>query len=115
MAETLRLTREPIDLAPLIAAVADPECGAQAIFIGTVRDRNDGREVIAIDYSAYATMAERVLERIAVDLEASAPGLRVALCHRLGKLAVGEASIAIVATSPRRDAALTQSGQRSNG
>ena len=44
--------------------------------------------------------------RIAAELEAGAPGLRVALCHRLGRLAVGEASIAIVAVSPRRDAAL---------
>lgn len=103
------LVELPLDIAAMLAAVADPACGAQAIFVGTVRDRNDpdgGREVVAIDYSAYESMAEEVLERIATDLEAAAPGLRVALLHRLGKLAVGEASIAIVAASPRRDAAL---------
>ena len=105
----LRLVEQPLDLPALLAAVADPACGAQAVFVGTVRDHNDpqdGREVVAIEYSAYDRMAEEVLERIATDLEAAAPGLRVALCHRIGRLAVGEASIAIVAASPRREAAL---------
>ncbi len=99
----------PLDVPALLAAVADPACGAQAVFVGTVRDRNDpdgGREVVAIDYSAYESMAERVLARIATDLEAAAPGLRMALFHRLGRLAVGEASVAIAAASPRREAAL---------
>ena len=100
------LVELPLDIPALLAAVANSACGAQAIFVGTVRDRNDGREVVAIDYSAYELMAESVLARIAAELEAATPGLRVALFHRLGKLAVGEASIAIVVTSPRRDAAL---------
>ncbi len=103
------LVELPLDIPALLAAVADPACGAQAIFVGTVRDRNEpegGREVVAIEYSAYTVMAEKVLERIATELEAAAPDLRVALCHRIGRLAVGEASIAIVAASPRRDAAL---------
>lgn len=100
------LTRAPLDLAPLLAAVADPGCGAQAVFLGTVRNHNDGREVVAIDYSAYAPMAESVLARIVAGLEVSTPGLRLTLLHRLGKLAVGEAAIAIVAASPRRDGAL---------
>ena len=106
MAERTGLTRETIDLGPLFAAVADPTCGAQAVFLGTVRNHHAGRAVAAIDYSAYVVMAERALERIMAELEASAPGLRMALWHRVGRLAVGEASIAIVAASPRRDAAL---------
>jgi len=101
-----RLTRLAIDLPALLATVADPACGAQAIFLGTVRNRNGGRDVVAIDYSAYDAMAERVLERIENDLAAATPGLRIALSHRIGKLAVGEASIAIVAASPRRDGAI---------
>jgi molybdopterin synthase catalytic subunit len=103
------LVELPLDIPALLAEVADPACGAQAVFIGTVRNRHDpedGRDVVAIEYSSYASMAERVLARIAAELEASAPGLRVALRHRVGRLAVGEASIAIVAASPRRDAAL---------
>ncbi|MEO7973200.1 MAG: molybdenum cofactor biosynthesis protein MoaE [Thermoanaerobaculia bacterium] len=101
------LTREVLDLAPLLAEVADPACGAQAVFLGTVRDAHEGRAVVAIDYSAYTSMAESVLERIAAELTAELPGLRLALRHRLGRLEVGEAAIAIVAASPRRDAALT--------
>jgi molybdopterin synthase catalytic subunit len=101
-----RLTRAAIDLALLLTEVTDPSCGAQAIFLGTVRDAHDGRPVVAIDYSAYDLMAEASLGRIASELECETPGLRLALVHRLGRLAVGEASIAIVAASPRRDAAL---------
>ena len=100
------LTTTPLDLGAMFAAVAAPGCGAQAAFVGTVRSHNDGREVVAIDYSAYESMAAKTLEQIGFELAAEAPELRVLLCHRLGRLAVGEASIAIVAASPRRDAAL---------
>jgi molybdopterin synthase catalytic subunit len=106
VAERSLLTSERLDLGALLGEVADPACGAQAIFLGTVRNFNNGRCVVAIDYTAYDAMAARVLARIAAELEAEAPGLRLALRHRLGRLAVGEAAIAIVAAAPRRDAAL---------
>jgi len=106
VAERSLLTRERLDLGALLDEVADSACGAQAIFLGTVRNTNDGRCVVAIDYTAYDAMAEKVLACIAAELAAAAPGLRLALRHRLGRLAVGEAAIAIVAASPRRDAAL---------
>ena len=105
VAETARLTVDPLSIEALAAEVASPSCGARALFVGTVRDENDGREVVAIDYSAYSAMAEAVLERIVAELEAAAPGLRIALRHRLGRVAVGETSIVIAAASPRRDAA----------
>jgi molybdopterin synthase catalytic subunit len=70
-----------------------------------VRDRHGGREVVGIDYSGYEPMAERALARIEEELAAATPGLRVAIVHRLGALAVGEASVAIAASSPRRAAA----------
>lgn len=104
----MRLVREPIDAAALIARIAGRGRGATVLFLGTVRDRNPkaaGREVVAIDYSAYEPMAERVLEAIERDLAAEHDGLAVALVHRLGTLDVGDASIAIAAASPRRDAA----------
>lgn len=104
----MRLVREPIDAAALVARVAGRGRGAAVLFLGTVRDRNPkaaGREVVSIDYSAYEPMAERVLEAIERELEAAHEGLAVALVHRLGELVVGEASIAIAAASPRRDAA----------
>ncbi|MEO8196193.1 MAG: molybdenum cofactor biosynthesis protein MoaE [Thermoanaerobaculia bacterium] len=100
------LTTVPLDVAAMFAAIAAPGCGAMAAFVGAVRDHDDGREVVAIDYSAYESMAAKSLEQIAGETAAAAPQLRVLLRHRLGRLAVGEASIAIVAASPRRDAAL---------
>jgi molybdopterin synthase catalytic subunit len=103
--ERSRLTRAPIDPAAALAMVAAPSAGATVLFLGTVRDRHDGREVVEIDYSGYEPMAERALARIEEELAAETPGLRVAIVHRLGALAVGDASVAIAASSPRRAAA----------
>ena len=60
------------------------------------------RRVEKIDYSAYRSMAETVLERIVDDLEAGAERLRVAIVHRIGEVPVGEASVVIAAASPHR-------------
>ena len=102
------LTEAPLDVAAMLTAVTDPGCGALAVFVGTVRSHNDpqdGREVVAIDYTGYESMAARTLERIAAELAAAAPGPRA---DRSATAAArgGEASIAIVAASPRREAAL---------
>jgi molybdopterin synthase catalytic subunit len=70
-----------------------------------VRDRHDGRAVVGIDYSGYEPMAEGALARIERELTSATPGLRLAIVHRLGELAVGEASVAIAASSVRRGAA----------
>ena len=105
MAERRRLTHERIDPAAALAAVASPAAGASVLFLGSVRDRHDGREVVGIDYSGYEPMAERALERIEAELAAATPGLQVAIVHRLGALLVGESSVAIAASSPRRAAA----------
>lgn len=75
------------------------------LFVGTVRDDHGGRGVASIDYSAYEEMAETTLVRIERDLSGSASGALLRIVHRLGALAVGEASIVIAAASPHRDAA----------
>jgi molybdopterin synthase catalytic subunit len=74
-------------------------------FVGTVRSRHQGRQVRQIDYSGYRPMAAQRLARIVFELEQENPGLRVAIVHRLGSIVVGDASVAIVAASPHRDAA----------
>lgn len=99
------LTREPLDAGALLAAVAAPGCGAQALFVGTVRDQHAGREVRGIDYSAYERMAAEVLAAIERELVAGTPGLQLRIVHRLGELAAGEASIVIAAAAPHREAA----------
>jgi molybdopterin synthase catalytic subunit/molybdopterin converting factor small subunit len=95
----------PIDTGRVVAAVSGPGRGAVVVFLGTVRDHHAGRPVEKLTYSAYRSMAQEGLRRIVADLEASAPGMRAAIVHRLGEVPVGEASVVIAASSPHRAAA----------
>jgi molybdopterin synthase catalytic subunit len=95
----------PIDVNRVAASVAGPSRGAVVVFLGTVRDHHAGRSVGQLTYSAYRSMAEDGLRRIVDDLEAAAPGLKVAIVHRLGEVPVGEASVVIAVGSPHRAAA----------
>ena len=103
-----RLTTAPLDVAAVVAAVAGPDCGAVVTFVGSVRAAHAGRAVSRLDYSAYATMAERRLAALVEELEAR-HGVRLAVVHRLGTLVPGEASVVIAAASAHRDAAYTAS------
>ena len=96
------LTRHPIDVADLLAAVQSAERGGTCVFLGTVRNDAD---VTGIEYSAYDDMALAEIERILSEAHDRWPGSRVKLQHRLGLIPVGEASIAIAAAAPHRDAA----------
>ncbi len=98
------LTREPIDSAAVAERVRDPGHGAVVLFLGDVRNSNDGRPVDGITYSAYESMAESRLATICRELEAEG-GCRVAVVHRLGELAVGETSVVIAVSSAHRAAA----------
>jgi molybdopterin synthase catalytic subunit len=95
------LTREPIDLERLVRAVAAPERGGVATFLGLVRNHHGGRSVLRLEYSAYEPMAEAEAGRILVEAERRWP-VRVALVHRLGDLAVGDAAVAVVAAGAHR-------------
>ncbi len=101
------ITRDPIDLGPLLQAIETSGGGAGAdgaivSFVGTVRATNAGRDVVRLEYEAYDAMALRVFERIVEEAREQWPSSRVALVHRVGTLALGEASIAIVAAAPHR-------------
>ena len=103
---SLGTTNDTLDLSLLVAAVATPAAGAVATFLGTVRTPNGGRTVAWIEYEGYAAMIHAEMDRIANE-QASRHGLTgMAIWHRLGRCLPGEASIAIVACSPHRDAAL---------
>jgi len=95
------LTAAPIDLASLLLETR-PSDGALCLFVGIVRDHNDGRLTTAIDYEAYGSMAEAEMARLSDSLAAAFPGVRIRMLHRVGRLGVGEASVAIVATSSHR-------------
>lgn len=95
------LTNAPLDVASLLRE-ARPSDGALSLFVGVVRNQNDGRPTTAIEYEAYGTMAETQIGKILEELGREFPAARLLVRHRLGRLSVGDASIAIVATSPHR-------------
>ena len=95
-----------IDVAALIGEVADDSHGATAVFVGTVRSTNEGREVREIEYTAYEEMAEREMSVILTEAGRAYDGTLLVAEHRIGLLAVGEASIVIAAAHERRACAL---------
>ncbi|HVR42910.1 MAG TPA: molybdenum cofactor biosynthesis protein MoaE [Thermoanaerobaculia bacterium] len=101
------LTDDPIDFRALIASVQGREDGAIVTFAGVVRDHSEGKSVESIHYDAYRSMAEKELAAIVSELGRELPEVRVAVIHRLGRLVVGEASIAIACASPHRAEAFT--------
>ena len=98
-------------LEPLVAAVTGESAsppgvdGAVATFLGLVRNRNMGRSVRYLEYEAYEPLALRAFERIAAEVAERWPDARLALHHRVGRLELGEASVAIAAASAHRAAA----------
>lgn len=91
-----------LDAAAVTALVAEPGTGAIATFVGLVRERNAGRHVLWLDYEAFAPLAIKAFEQIAREAADSWPEARMAIHHRTGRVAVGEASIVIAAASPHR-------------
>jgi molybdopterin synthase catalytic subunit len=98
------LSSNPLDLAALLASVQSPSRGGVASFVGTVRNHHDGREVLRLDYSAYAPMAEAECARIVAEAQ-SRWDVAVALRHRIGRLEIGDAAVAVAVASAHRDEA----------
>ena len=101
-----RLTADPIDLGAVIAEVADGQAGAVATFLGTTRVRSRGRTVLYLEYEAYEGMAEKVMEEIASALRDRYELCRIAITHRIGRVGIGETSVAIAVSAPHREHAL---------
>jgi molybdopterin synthase catalytic subunit len=100
------LVDRPIDPAALVAEVSASDRGAVSLFLGTVRDTNDGREVEGIDYTAYTAMAEAELARIVAEAGDRFDVTALVVEHRLGTLALGDVSVGIAASHAHRAAAL---------
>lgn len=105
MSRAAIVTRE-IEPLRLMAEVQSREFGAISVFAGTVRDTNEGRSVTAIDYSAYTSMAEAELGGILAEAEDRFGVSAIVVEHRVGALAPGDVSIAIVAAHAHRAPAL---------
>jgi MoaE-MoaD fusion protein len=96
------VTSDPLDPIKIANLVSGPDAGALATFVGVVRDHNAGRRVLWLDYEAYGPLAERVFARIAGEAAEHWPSARVAVHHRIGRIAIGEASVVIAAASAHR-------------
>ena len=99
------LVRTPIDPIALVRAVSSPGNGAVILFLGAVRQVNDGRDVTGIDYAAYETMALRELQAIVDEGTARFGTADVVVEHRLGELQVEDISVGIAVGHPHRDTA----------
>jgi molybdopterin synthase catalytic subunit len=99
------LTENPFEPAELLAAVRRDGDGGLALFVGVVRDHNDGKRVTRLEYSAYIPMAEKELSRIAAEIAQAFPGARVVFRHRIGDLSIGDVAVAVAAAAPHRDEA----------
>ena len=100
------LVHDAIDVLSLLGEVTSPACGASSIFLGTVREQNEGRSVQGIDYSAYDAMAIRQMDHIAHEAAERFGTEQIVIEHRLGFLALGEVSVAIVVAHARRAPAM---------
>jgi molybdopterin synthase catalytic subunit len=96
------ITEQPLDAARLLADSVHAEDGAALLFWGVVRNENDGRPVSHLEYHAYADMAERMMQRIAEEAISRFGVGDVRVVHRVGRLGIGEASVAICVASPHR-------------
>jgi molybdopterin synthase catalytic subunit len=101
-----RLTSRPVDVPSLIREVSGEDRGAVSVFLGTVRNSNEGRAVNGIDYSAYDAMATAEMTRIVDEAAERFRGVAIAVEHRIGTLEVGDVSVAIACAHAHRAQAL---------
>jgi molybdopterin synthase catalytic subunit len=101
-----RVTTQPLSLDAVVDEVADESAGAIATFLGTVRRESRGRTVLYLEYEAYAEMAEEVMAQLAAQLGEQYDVWGVAIHHRVGRVEIGEASVAIAVSAAHREEAL---------
>lgn len=103
MEDVFEISREPIDKLGLERRLIAGAAGAVVTFDGVVRDNNEGRRVVTLQYEAYEPMAVKEMRRVGEEIHQRWPEVdRVGIVHRFGELGVSESSVVIVITSPHR-------------
>ena len=97
-----RISSEPLSWQEVVDAVSGPGQGGLVVFCGNVRDHNQGKDVVRLDYEAYDEMAVRAMDQIAGRIESEYPGARIAITHRTGTLQIGETAVLVAASAPHR-------------
>jgi molybdopterin synthase catalytic subunit len=101
----IELTDHPIDTQALLARVASPLAGAVVLFLGTTRELTGERRTAWLDYECYPEMARKELEELVDVARCRWPLVACAVVHRLGRLEIGEASVAVAVSAAHRDVA----------
>jgi molybdopterin synthase catalytic subunit len=99
------LRETPITVDEALAHVSHAGAGGLDVFLGVVRDENEGRAVAKLEYQAYGSMAKAEMDRIGTEIEREIPGVRVAAIHRVGELRVGDIAVICAASAPHREEA----------
>lgn len=102
----LEVTDQPLSLEPLVNTVQRPSSGAVATFLGVVREQTRGRQVRYLEYEAYQEMAILKMREITDEIRRKWKVDEIAMVHRVGRLQIGEASVAIAVSAPHRREAL---------
>ena len=105
MSTRVAVVTAPIDVTSVLREVESPAHGAAILFVGTVREVNDDKPVSGMEYTAYVAMAEKEMAAIAREASTRFSGSFVVIVHRIGELAIGEASVVIATANAHRDAA----------
>ena len=93
---------EALSVDEVLERVRRADAGGIDVFVGVVRDHNEGKPVTLLEYEAYLPMARAEMERIAREVEARVPGATVAAAHRLGAMKVGDLAVVCAASAPHR-------------
>jgi cyclic pyranopterin phosphate synthase len=104
-AERFLVSEAALSVDEAVRRVARSDAGGISVFIGTVRDHNQGHPVRLLEYQAYASMAVKEMERIAIELEDEIPGTRLSVFHRVGSLVVGDVAVICAASAAHREQA----------
>ena len=96
------ITTAPLDHEALVRELATDGMGAVSVFLGMVRNNNKGRTVLHLEYECYEALALRGLDLIVEEAREKWPAVGLAIHHRIGRMEIGEASVAIAAASPHR-------------
>jgi len=102
MKRLIEVREAPLSIDECFAAVSRPESGGVALFIGTVRNHNQGQQVSLLEYQAYASMAEKELRSLIEEIEGERPGTTLACTHRVGSLGVGDIAVICAASAAHR-------------
>jgi molybdopterin synthase catalytic subunit len=98
----VRISADPLDVDEALSFVGDPGAGGTCVFVGTVRDSSPEGEVTGLHYEAWEELAGARLREVASELFERWPVRRVAILHRTGDLAIGEASVVVACSAPHR-------------